>query len=581
MNIFASFRRLSAYCADIFTREENLAIGFISFLSLLSAVLEIVTIGGLVPFVNIFAQGGHGLEQGLGASILSRLPVMEPRRLIIYLGFFLVIVSVTKVLLNLYLVYSQTKLATSIQSRLSILLLRNYALSGYAFHLTANSSVLVKNITVETNNIYFFVGSLVRLLMNSVMAAGILGFLLYINYRITLAISVLFVVVAGLSVLLVGKRAKQLGYQREDISKSTYKLASQVLKGIKEIKIDKVEDYFVERFSKVVARLVPVASAFVTLSSAPRFMLEIFIYVGGISFLLIVTLIWGVDKDFLGLFVAFLAAVYKLAPAFSAISASAIEIRYAVPSLDIMASAIKAESVDESPREPRIELAEIRSIRAVGVGLKYPGREVLSNVNFQIDRGDKVVVVGKTGTGKSSLNNLLTGLISPTSGQIWFNDTPLSAADPYSVSRRVGYLPQETMILDDDIAANICFGVPPVENTVARINEILRIVDLERFVGNLAYQVGENGCMLSGGERQRIAIARLLYKNPEIIILDEITSALDHRTEDRIIEDVLNIFKEKTVVMVTHSTKVARKFSKAYRIEHGTLVEISRDQLLD
>ncbi len=562
--------KLLNYCSTIFTKRENLRLVFLSLLSFFSALMEILTIGGLVPFINIFVQGEAGLNGRFLKVLYSLSAFFGSMNIVMFIGFFLIVISLLKIALNLFLVYSQAHLATSIQSRLSAVLLRNYALNNYLFHVNTNSSVLVKNITVETTNIYFFVGSLIKLIMNVVMAFAMLVFLLYINYKITLGIAVFFTVVMIFSVKVVSGRAKRLGYEREEIVKSTHKLAYQVLRGIKEIKISKVEDYFIERFSVVVNRLVPVGASFVTLSSSPKFLLEIVVYAGGIGMLMLVSHFWGADKAFLGLFVAFLAAIYKLAPAFSAISTAAIEIRYAIPSLEIMSSAIR-EALKRPEASTLKKIAGAESVRLVGTGLSYGGSEILKDVNLDILKGEKIAVIGKTGSGKSTLNNLLTGLLTPTAGKVLLNGIDLAEADPYSLARIIGYLPQDVTILDDTIIANITFGLPVAPEDRARIPEILKIVHLERFVDTLDHRTGEDGAMLSGGERQRLAIARLLYKNPEIVVLDEITSALDFKTEKAIVDDILRIFADKTVVMVTHSMRLIEKFDRVYSIENKTL----------
>ena len=548
---------------------------YLSLLSFISALMEILTIGGLVPFINMFVQGEVGAN-GRFLHYLSLLSGFFGRvNIMLFIGSFLIVVSLFKIVLNLFLVYYQTRLATAIQTRLSAQLLRDYALNNYLFHVNTNSSVLVKNVTVETQNMYFFVGSLIRLIMNAVMAFAMLAFLLYVNYKITLGITCFFTMIMLFSVKGMSGIVKRLGYEREDIVKSSHKLAYQVLRSIKEIKISKVEEFFMGRFSAVVNRLVQVNALVVALSSSPRLLLEIVVYAGGIGMLMLVSHFWGTDKAFLGLFVAFMAAIYKLAPAFSGISTAAIEIRYAIPSLEIMASAIR-----EASKRPGVstfkKIGGMDSIKLAGAGLSYGGSEILKDINLVISRGDKIAIIGKTGSGKSTFNNLLTGLLVPTAGEVLFNGVNLAAADPYSLARLIGFLPQDVTILDDTILANITFGLTNAPEDAARIRDILKIVHLDRFAVDLNYKTGEDGAMLSGGERQRLAIARLLYKNPEIVVLDEITSALDERTERAIVDDILRVFANKTVIMVTHSMRLIEKFNQVYRIENKTLNRVEK-----
>jgi len=562
--------KLLKYCSEIFTREENRGIVALSGLSVLSAVLEILTVGGIVPFINLFIQGEAGLDGRLLDFLRTLGGFFGSGNLILFIGTALIAVSLLKIGLNLYLVYAQARLATGIQTRLASRLLSDYAMHDYQFHVSSNSAALVKNVTVETANTYFFVGSLIKLIMNAIMVLAMLGFLLYVDYKITLGIAIFFTGLMLASVNAVSPKAKALGYEREDITRTTHKLSYQILRGIKEIKVSKTEDFFISAFTAVMNRLVPVGASFVTLSSAPRFVLEMLVYAGGIGLLMTVSHLWGSDKAFLGLFVAFLAAIYKLAPAFSAISSSAIEIRYAIPSLEIISAAIRtAAAITPSPALQKVDT--IRDIRLEAAGFSYGSTDILKNVTLEIKKGEKIAVLGKTGTGKSTFNNLLTGLLAPTSGKVLADGRSLSDIDPFSLARIIGYLPQDFMILDDSIRANVAFGLTCAAGDEERMREILNAVHLGRFAENLGQPVGEDGSMLSGGERQRLAIARLLYKRPELVILDEITSALDERTEDAILSEILEVFKEKTVIMVTHSLRIVEKFDGVYTIENKSI----------
>lgn len=575
-----AIKKLLYYCSVIFTKDENLTILFLSFLAVVLAGMEIITIGGLIPFVNMFAQEQMQIDNKFILKFINWFHLGNVKNLFVLLGIFLIIISIFKIILNLFFIRSQAKLAIGIRTRLSILLLKNYTLKDYHFHINTNSSVLLKNVNVETNNIYFFVRSLMQAITNIILAGGILLLLLYANFKITMFAILFFGITNFLIISFTSKRIKIIGFENENIARLMYKLAHQILAGMKEIKINKVEEFFIGKFSEVASNLIPVGSSYITLSSLPRFLFEIFIYTGGICFLLIITYFFGVDRSAFGLLAGYAAALYKLAPAFTNISTSAIEIRYAVPALEIVASSIKESkpvvAIETYIHKEKMSFTDC--IKLLNIGYSYSGKdgknEVLKDVNLTINKNDKMIIIGESGAGKSTLINIIMCLIKSTSGEVIFDGVNLSELDPYILSKIMGNIPQDAIILDEDIIANIAFGLPDGEIDKNRIKEILKMVKLEKFCDDLHYQVGENGNRLSGGEKQRITMGRILYKNPAIIILDEITSALDSATEEKIIEDVLDVFSNKTVLIVTHSENLIKKFNLIYKIQNKSIVRI-------
>lgn len=572
-------KKLLYYCSAIFTREENLYILYLSFLSAVLAVMEIATIGGLVPLVNMFARGQTQINNKYIQVVINQFHLTGVKNHLLLLGIFLIIISVLKMVFNMIFIRRRTGLAVKIQTRLSVLLLKNYTLNNYEFHVGTNSSVLLKNITVETSNIYFFIGSLMTLIANAIMISGILVLLLLVSVKITLFTIVFFVIIAFLIVKFTNKKMRDLGYKRENIAKLTYKLAHQTLNAIKEIKINKVENFFVDRFSKIASEMVSLGTEVITLGSLPRYVLEVVIYVGAISFLLISTFFFHIDKNFFGILIAYLAATYKLMPSFSNVTTSISEIRYLVPALEIVTSAVKESKPKEGAMTyNKTDLVSTLCIKLADIGYGYNSEngnnKILQGINLIINRGDKIAIVGESGEGKSTLVNIITGLIKPVSGEITFNGIQLDKIDPCILSKNLGYIPQDAVILDSDIVANVAFGLPDNEIDKDRIKKILRVVRLEKFCEDLNYPVGEDGNRLSGGERQRVVIARALYKNPRIIILDEITSALDSKTEADIIEDVLDIFSDKTLLVITHSVRLTEKFGIVYRIENKNISRV-------
>jgi ABC-type multidrug transport system fused ATPase/permease subunit len=222
-----------------------------------------------------------------------------------------------------------------------------------------------------------------------------------------------------------------------------------------------------------------------------------------------------------------------------------------------------------------------QSLELDRVSLTYPGgTQVLHDLSLLINRGDKIAIVGKTGVGKTSLLNILLGLVQPTSGRVLFDEVEIAPLTRLRVTN-MAYVQQDVFLLDGTIAENVAFATAAEDIDVARLWDSLRCAHLDEKIRNIANgvnaRIGENGIGLSGGERQRLALARAFYECPSFLVLDEATSQLDLSTERAILTDLLVRHPEITLVMVTHRAVATTQFDRCLKVEKGTIVEFDRD----
>jgi ABC-type multidrug transport system fused ATPase/permease subunit len=268
-------------------------------------------------------------------------------------------------------------------------------------------------------------------------------------------------------------------------------------------------------------------------------------------------------------------------PALQQIFRGLAQIRFFLPALDNLRADLRsavAESQAQGTASAIDAIGYEREILLDGVCYGYPGgdRHVIIDITLEIPKNTSVAFVGSTGSGKTTLVDILLGLLEPQRGSVRVDGVALSSANMSAWRKRVGYVPQHIYLCDDSVTKNVAFGVPDTEVNHAAVERAVRVAHLHDFIASLPHGydtvVGEHGVRLSGGQRQRIGIARALYHDPDVLIMDEATSALDGITEDTVIRAIRDLARQKTIVLVAHRLTTVRDCDAIYLFERGEMV---------
>jgi ABC-type bacteriocin/lantibiotic exporter with double-glycine peptidase domain len=276
----------------------------------------------------------------------------------------------------------------------------------------------------------------------------------------------------------------------------------------------------------------------------------------------------------------FSIASFKLIPSFNKIINSIQNVKYTKVPLDVIVTEIQSLNFDKI-KESNIELNFYRNIQIQNINFCYPGTNifVLNNININIIKGQSVGFIGTTGSGKSTLLDLILGLLTPTSGFVKVDDIDINE-NPKNWQSRIGYVPQFIYLVDGTLRNNIAFGIPDIEIDENKILKALKLANLEDFVSKMPLklntQVGERGIALSGGQKQRVGIARALYNNPEILVLDEATSSLDIETEKSVMESIRLLHGKKTIINIAHRYSTIMSCDIVYKIENGCIINFGK-----
>ena len=550
---------------------------FIFFLVIsLISILEILSIGLIIPLITSILN--EDILRNYLQNNLIFFDNFTNSQITIFLFSLMVFIYFVKAITLLFFSWLQLSYVTKLEATLCKKLYSSYLNRPYKFFTNINSSVLIRNITEEVqhfSNSIIFNG--LNLFLEILIVVFISIFLFFYNPLVTFQLILLCFVISFLFIKLTKKKLSIWAKERQSNAEMKIKHIQQGIGGIKEIKILGNEKKFVEYFNNHNQRYATINKYFNMITQSSRIILEFFAI---LFFCLIVIYshLSGIkNSEILVLIAVFAAAAFRLLPSFNRINVSFSNIRYGMPSIDILyqeknnISLIEKKNQNNVVHNLNAKKIFNSSIRVEKLYFGYNKINVLENVNLEIQKNSIIGIVGSSGSGKSTFVDLILDLQKPNKGSIYIDNLNISSLDQ-TWRNFIGYVPQNIYLLDDTLKKNIAFGLDEVQIDDKKIFNSLKLSQLDDFVSNnlkdgINTNIGEGGIRLSGGQRQRIGIARALYKNPELIIFDESTSSLDLKTEERIIETIKSIRQNKTFIIISHRTSTLKVCDVVYEIK--------------
>jgi len=558
----------------------------IFFLTSIGTFLETLGIGIILPSLNIIVEGKSGLQ-----NILSKfdflnfnfnyLVKLSNSEIIIFCLLVLLSIFFIKAIFFIYLHWQTNKFSNEIDFELSKKFFKLYLSQEYTFHITRNSAELIRNVTDEVRTFSVnVVNPLLTIIVESFVLIALSILILSVQPVAAILVGIIVAVCSVAYIKFVKKQITNIGKDRQIHDALKIQHLKQGLNGIKEIKITGNEKEFLSIFNRHNFQSLKTRTVIHFLLQIPRFILE-FIGVLALTLFGIILVVQSIDlKEFLPTFGLFAAAAFRLLPSANRIIQSINAMRFGKPAVELLnrelnyleKNKVKIENVEE---EKNLHFNKITFNK---VSYKYPNTEknVLKNVSFEINEGESVGIVGESGSGKSTLVDLITGLISTSSGTIKFDEN-LLVSNKRNWQKNIGYVPQFIFLTDDTILKNIAFGIEEKKIKISSIKNSLKNSQLKNFVDSLTNGlntvVGESGVRLSGGQRQRIGIARALYFEPKLLVLDEATSSLDLETEKKIMDDINYLKRNKTLIIVSHRQSTISQCDRIFEIKNGNIFE--------
>ncbi len=553
-----SFFRLLKKVFNLLSKSERSRSIFLILFVLVGVVLESIGVVMILPITSLLIGSEIPTEFKFFENILKDIRLTE-NLLLVGMG----VVVVVYVIKNLYLLllhYYQIKFTQKISLRLSNVLFKKYINSQYSFYLNSNTSILIRNLQ-EAGSFESIYRRIISLVTELIVTLTFLIIFLIIDFKTTINITFIFVVAGGLFILFFKNKIPSWGQTRFEMTGKYLKTINQGLNGIKEIIFSNGQNLFIRKANKIRKKFLNTLLKIAVVDYIPRVLIEILIIVSVVITVLNLSLAGASYEYIVPLLAIYVAAAFRLAPACNKIINHVQSLKFTqatIANLHEQLNLLENEQFIENYNYGETKKAEFnKNIVFNNVSFSFKnGSEIYSNLNVRFYKNKIYGLKGNSGSGKSTFINLLTGLLKPSSGDILVDGNSIDQ-NIHSWQNNIAYVPQDLFLLDDTILNNVAFGknIEDINKDLAQ--KVLNQVGLKKFLDEskdgINTIVGEKGVKISGGQKQRIGLARALYKQPKILVLDEATNSLDKVTEQNIL-NLLKDLSDMTIFSVSHQT---------------------------
>ena len=557
-------------------RKLQFALTLLSILT--NALFEIVSLAAVVPFLSVLSAPQTFMESSTARKFAPIFGVTDAAQAITLVCITFAIITVIGAIIRTITIIVNSKFTMALGADLSRIVFERTLHQPYSAHAKQNSAAVIANVT---QNVAAFVGGIlspsVQFLTSSLTVIGILTTLFIINWWVALTSSVVFggayIGIVRMNRSRYARNSSRVVAAQDDIVKAL----QEGLGAIRDVIIDGNQDFYARTYSVADRRSRNAQNDSYIRSATPKYILEA---VGMLMICSVAFVLSAGESKLLGavpVLGALAMGAQRLLPAMQAAFGSYSAVVGSMYGLDRIVDVLRTERSKSCPSD--ITACGVRkSVSFANVEFQYSAEAplVLRSISFELKRGERIGVIGATGSGKSTTMDLLLGLLQPTSGQILIDGEPLVGDKVFAWQKSLSHVPQVIYLADASIAENIAFGLPKDKIDMEQVLKAARLAQIAEHIETLeaGYDtfVGERGIRLSGGQRQRIGIARALYKNATVLVFDEATSALDDETEAELMKAIDGLSKDLTVIMIAHRLSTVRRCDKILKLHKGKVV---------
>jgi ABC-type multidrug transport system fused ATPase/permease subunit len=553
-------------------------------LSIMTAFVDLASIVSIVPFMTLLAQLGNDVDHPMLIRISGFTGLHETNEIAIFL---LIVAFSTIVMANalkVILLLMQQWFVARINIKISKKMVLYYLDLPYIWHLNHNSSEVTKNILSEVDQVVGTgVYSLITIISAAISALFLLALLTYVDPIVSLFVGLVMVAIYGSITTVIKRQINRISQIRFDANNKRFQFLGELIAGIKSIKILKNSHWFLEKFNASVKLFVSLQAKATITKILPRYILEAL----GIGVVLSIIAKMIIDGHMLSEIIPTVSIYaftgYKLIPYFQAIYSANVAIQFASASVNPVHNNLNI--VSEMERKPNVkdeaDLSFIREICVHDLSFSYDDalKPTLKNINVTIPKGSWFGIVGRTGCGKSTLIDCLVGLLEPHKGTVFIDDTKISTETLPAWHKKIAFTHQQSFIFDDTIKNNIVFGAPDIDIDETFLHKVVMASELSDLHESgikavLDIVAGERGMKLSGGQLQRVGIGRSLYRNVDVLIIDESTSALDTITEKKLMANIKTYFPNITIIAISHNLNLMKDFDHIAVMDDGAIADM-------
>ena len=586
-----SFKDVWEKASYIFNRKQKIRLVWLVMILFAEIFLELLGVISVYPFIALILNPNMIQENRLLLMAYQISGAENNNDFFMIMALGMIGIYIFKNAFNAFTSYKRTGFVFDTQREIGVRLMRSYMQEPYSFFLEKNSAVLMRGVGTDVAQFFNLVLQCLYMFSDCVMMLIFGGYMLYTDFILSVSMIVIMVLFVAIFVRWNKKRATFFGKETQKCSGKMTQWMQQAFGGVKEIKILRREDYFVDNYEKYCSKSNRMNRIFSFLNSIPHMVLECFCTA---AILLIIALRVRNGANvavFLPKMAIFAMALFRVFPRISRINGCLNSIIFSYPYMDSVYEAVQVSEEHnfqwvqgELVGMNENELSFEHDLTLENIHFVYPNTEteVLSGVNMSIQKGQAVAFVGPSGAGKTTLADVFLGILELKEGRVLCDGKEiLNHADEWA--DKLGYIPQTIFLSDDTIRNNVAFGLEVDESIDDKVWSALEQAQLKEFVERLPEgldtKIGERGVRLSGGQRQRIGIARALYTNPDILVLDEATSALDNETEAAVMEAIEHLLGHKTMIIIAHRITTVRNCDVIYRVDKGNIEKVTYEQL--
>lgn len=553
----------------VLTRQDKKFLFALLAFSVFISFIESFAISLIMPFVSV-ASDFSLFETNAYLKGIYEYFALPAYELVVYFGLFLIIFYLARAILNALYFHLLARFSKGRYHLFALRIFSKYLNLDYESFTRKQHSNLLKTITQEAFNLSTMIASFLLMMSEICVVVLIYVLMLVVDYQITLFLSAFLLLNALILVRVLSPMMKRAGEKREEAMSAFFETLNTNLNNFKFIKLKGKEEDIAGLFGEQSFVFSRANITSESVNALPRLFLEAVGF--AVLVFIVVLLIWQKQGDIqsvLAMISLFVLALYRLMPSANRIITSYHDLVYYKNSLDIVYDVLMG--VDENLGDEKIDFKE--SLKLKNISFAYADKPLLfKGLNLTIKKGEKIAFIGESGSGKSTVVDIIMGLLKPKTGEIYIDKQILNAHHLKNFRQKIGYIPQQIYLFNDSIAKNIAFSDNVDEKL---LDKVIKQANLQTFIKGLKEgvnaKVGDGGSHLSVGQKQRIAIARALYAQPEILVLDEATSALDSQSEAKIMNEIYKISADKTLIIIAHRLNTIDRCDKIYKIEKGKI----------
>jgi len=564
---------------DLLAQQERKRAGLLMGMILAMALLDMLGVASIMPFMAVVANPELVETNAIlktAYAVSNNFGINTTEEFLFLLGMLVFVLLLVSLAFRALTTYAQLRFTLMREYSIGKRLVEGYLGQPYSWFLSRNSADLGKTILSEVNQV---IGNVVMPMMNLIaqgaVATALLALLILIDSKLALIVGLTLATAYALIFKATSALLNRMGTERVKANQQRFTAVSEAFGASKEVKVGGLEQAYINRFSDPAQTYARYQSTAQVISQLPRFALEAIAFGGMLLLVLYLMAQSGSFAGALPIITLYAFAGYRLMPALQQIHGALTQLRFAGPALDALhADLMSLQPAHPNPSQDAIALKQAITLNQIQYRYPNAPQSALKNLSLTIPAKSTVGLVGSTGSGKTTMVDLILGLLEAQEGTLEVDGQAITEHNRRAWQRAIGYVPQQIYLSDDTVAANIAFGVNAEVIDQQAVERAAKIANLHEFVANelpQQYQttVGERGVRLSGGQRQRIGIARALYHNPQVLILDEATSALDNLTEQAVMEAVRNLGHEITIILIAHRLSTVRECDQIYLLERG------------